>query len=236
MHDEFACRGEDEGGGAARDGGAGFGMLEHALEHGDEECGRFSGSGLSPACNVVALHGPCQGGGLNGRAVLEPEIGDGMQNGFGKIEFLEACCAFLWFDRIGRRIPWVIRQDRGGEDFWFGRRCEGTGGGRLFRKIGCGRFAGVPRVAERIVFRTAGTIGRAGTIGPIVHPLARGALFPGAGLFLRSGMIVFRLAGRCRFSGKKTFDERYERHVKRSVAAVLRSRFGQNQAKTDNDQ
>ena len=132
LDDELARGGEDERGGAGGLRRALRLALEHPVDDGDEERGGLAGAGLRLAGDVESLHRLHQGGGLDGGAVLEAGVVDGVEDFLGQVEVLEALLVLLGLDDEDGGVPGFGGDGRGG----------GSGSGLL-----AGRAAAVGVVA-----------------------------------------------------------------------------------------
>jgi hypothetical protein len=89
LQDQFAsrCNNEHPGGSG---GSFPFDWIgQHPGQHSDEKGGGFAGTGLGAAKCIPALQGGRHDLGLDGGAVFEPGVGNGMQHRVGKIQIME---------------------------------------------------------------------------------------------------------------------------------------------------
>ena len=140
LHAELARGGDDEGARRAGLVGASGGRTEVAREDGDEKGGGLAGAGLGASGDIGPGERLLQAGGLDRRAVLEAEVGDGVHDHGREVEVMEPLAA------LGRgHLERLDRPGLGGD-----RRLDHRRGGGS-REAGFVSRAGVAAEALRTV-------------------------------------------------------------------------------------
>ena len=105
LHHQFPGGGDNQGPGFAHEALLLNGIAQQVIENSDQEGGGLAGAGLGLADGIVALQGVGQDGGLDGGAVLEAEIGNGMHQLIAQAQVVKAGLAFLGVDREVFQAP-----------------------------------------------------------------------------------------------------------------------------------
>ena len=152
---EFPGGGEDECPGRAGRPIGGRRVVKEPGKHGDEKCGGLAGAGLGLSLDIPAGQGDGQGLGLDGRAVLELEVGDRMEDRRGQVEVRKPGLALFRFHHVAGGVPVVP----GG----FGRGFRFLRGGLGVLVLGCAARA--PASAPAAPSRLAGPLRLVATAG-----------------------------------------------------------------------
>lgn len=89
LEDQLPGRSEDQNSGCAEQALFRVGMVEQPGNDGDEKGGGLAGAGLRPAAGILAGEGAGEDFRLDGGAVLEPKIADGVEKRCRQIEILK---------------------------------------------------------------------------------------------------------------------------------------------------